>query len=214
MLNDAINPEELHRRHEMADNLRQPAEEAAAQVLGTDIGAEVVAGDVRREMLLQGTRSLLDMLQGLGDSAATFVWTDADNKDHPHRLINLFEIKRAQRKEAKRIIEEAMTKVGSNSGGAKTTAGRIGQGAVDIGKIMVAMTDLDLDSPLFAQLYVPVGVKYDQALASDAAYIARFDDMEFGQQIGALYRFFSSSVAWLPDGIQNFLKRLMQGNLH
>lgn len=245
--------DERRRRKAESQRLYGVAEGAAEAVLGNPVGVPLIAADVAKEMLVSGTRSLLDLLEKLGSTAQEYIYTpeaddselldddefqglaidedeDVDGTEHigdaqtakrpvprVHVLIDLFSLRKGQRKAIMKIFKAALEHVKEQDKqenivqtlAGSTIATKIVNGTIDVFRFLRAIEETDGDSKLFAHLYVPEGKAYSAKRAANLEYIERFDHMEFGQQVGAVYRFFSSSVSWSPDAIQTLLKKLI-----
>lgn len=208
-----ISPEERRRRAELAKSAGPEAETAYRQVMGTPIGGAKIGEDVKREIQEKGVSGLLETLRMLGDRAATF--TADDGKEYV--LLGLLDMRNSQRRKIAELIERAkgylkvlpngtrpFTKPVEGKTAALRTMDGIANAMTDVGEILEAAEASGLAAEIFANMYTPKGYRYTGERAQNPEYIALFNDLEIGIQLGGLYRFFLSSVPWLEDVIRTY----------
>jgi hypothetical protein len=172
----------------------EAAEELAEGVMGTKIGQQLVGWELIRMGLDDTTHAVLNILETFGADV-----TDLTLGGRKYTLATISDLTRDQLKGVWGIVAKVQ-KLRAEYFDADTKN-------FDLMKLLQALIDTDLDLELFSYLYVPEGQDYDDDPEVIAQVRKDMGKLKTGQQLGALYRFFSPVWSWLPGAIRNWLAK-------
>lgn len=174
----------------------------AENLLGTPVGAHILGQDLLMAAA-KGRDILVDTAHSAVDDILSTMESLAENVDKievdgtTYRLTTLFKLKGKQRKDAWRIINETKTLFQGDT--------------IDFQVILDTLIASDRAEEFFATLYVPDGGAYDRSKLSDR--IEAMEELELGQMMGALYRFFISKKSSIHAAIRIFLEDLVDRSI-
>lgn len=165
----------------------------ASSILGTQVGAHLLARDLVSNAAENLVDKLLDMMEEFAEDVDVFVAEDGTR----YRLTRLTGMTGRQRKAARPIIEELK--------------GMLGGEAIDINGVLDTLLGCGRAEELFAILYVPEGGVF--RIEDVPSRIEVMGDLTLGQMLGALYRFFISKGSFIRTGIHTFLVELVDRSI-
>ncbi len=161
----------------------------ASAILGTDVGAHLLARDLVSGVAETLIDKLLDTMEEFAEDVDTFV----DANGVRYNLTRLTGMTSNQRKAAFAIIDEVKEMFSGD--------------VIDINGVLSTLMGSGRAEELFAILYMPEGERFFRPDTLPAR-IEAMGDLTLGQQLGALYRFFISKGSFIRDGIRTFLVEL------